>query len=46
MKYKCDIKIYGIEERKENILKNKELLGLSDQDIFIKQSGDDPKFGK
>jgi len=46
MKYKCDIKIYGIEERKENILKNKELLGLSDKDIFIKQSGDDPKFGK
>ena len=46
MKYKCDIKIYGIEERKDNILKNKEILDLSDDDIFIKQRGDDPKFGK
>ena len=33
MKY--DIKIYGIEERKENIIHNKEILKLSDEDIFI-----------
>ena len=46
MNFKCDIKIYGIEERKDNILKNKEILELSDNDIFIKQSGDDPKFGR
>ena len=35
MNFKYDVKIYGIEERKENILKNKEILGLSDEDIFI-----------
>ena len=40
MNFKCDIKIYGIEERKDNILKNKEILELSDNDIFIKQKGD------
>lgn len=33
MNYKCDVKIYGINERKENILHNKEILGLSDNDI-------------
>lgn len=35
MNYRCDVKIYGISERKENILKNKEILGLSDDDIQI-----------
>ena len=35
MEYKADIKIYGIEERKDNILKNKEILGLKDTDVFI-----------
>jgi len=37
---KCDIKIYGIEERKENILHNKEILGLSDGDVFIAKRED------
>lgn len=37
---KCDIKIYGIEERKDNILKNKEILGLKDTDIFILKKED------
>lgn len=32
---KCDFKIYGIEERKENILQNKEILNLSDEDVLI-----------
>lgn len=32
---KADIKIYGIEERKDNILKNKEILGLRDTDVYI-----------
>jgi len=36
---KCDIKIYGIEERSENILENKKILGLSDDDIFIAKKG-------
>lgn len=31
---KCDIKLYGIHKRDENILKCKQQLGLSDQDIF------------
>lgn len=38
MKY--DIKIYGIEERQDNILKNKEILGLSDNDIMILKKED------
>ena len=33
MNYKCDVKIYGINERQDNILKNKEILKLSDDDI-------------
>lgn len=33
MNYKCDVKIYGINERKDNILHNKEILNLSDNDI-------------
>lgn len=32
---KCDFKIYGIEERKENILQNKKILDLSDDDVLI-----------
>jgi len=35
MQYKCDVKIYGISERTENILHNKELLELTDNDIQI-----------
>lgn len=38
MKY--DIKIYGIEERQENILHNKEILGLKDTDVFILKKED------
>ena len=34
---KLDIKIYGIEERQDNIFKNKMLLNLSDCDIFISE---------
>ena len=37
---KFDIKIYGIEERQDNILKNKEILGLSDNDIIILKKED------
>jgi len=37
---KFDIKIYGIEERSENILHNKEILGLSDNDVFITKRED------
>ena len=40
MEYKADIKIYGIEERKDNILKNKEILGLKDTDVFILKKED------
>lgn len=40
MKYKIDIKIYGIEERQDNILKNKQILGLKDSDIFILKKED------
>ena len=32
---KLDIKIYGTTKRKEQILKNKELLKLSDNDVFM-----------
>lgn len=37
--YKCDIKVYGIEDRRENILKTKEILNLSDNDIYIVKKG-------
>lgn len=37
---KFDVKIYGIEERQDNILKNKEILGLSDNDIIILKKED------
>lgn len=37
---KFDIKIYGIEERQDNILKNKEILNLSDDDIIILKKED------
>lgn len=32
---KLDIKIYGTTKRKEQILKNKEILNLSDNDVFM-----------
>lgn len=32
---KCDFKIYGIEERKDNILYNKEMLNIKDEDVLI-----------
>lgn len=38
--YKFDVKIYGTHKRDDQILKNKQILELADNDIFYVQEGD------